>query len=295
MTTFLYKHDIFYADTRAYVNGQPFNISGKVVPLTKTVPMKAKLNDDIEMDDVILGYFVVHAVEPGRALFKTLVAGANENNGDVQNVLDNHRQFLQIFKLGAYESHFTLTLIGVKGTYSILTPRGMEDETRYEVAYYENDETNTALLCAYGAHHEVMSSLAGAGLPPIIAYYMLFLKQEHSGGNVESWMIREFHDEMMLVRHQFYPEVSKEKMLESIKDWQKNPSDYPIAEMSAVYDYGPGVLNGVHLENYLTNQGYELKRDDKGVVTHLVQEGKEPVSVTKEYEDIKFEKGEQAS
>lgn len=275
MTTFLYQNNCFYADTRAYVNGQPFNISGKVVSLDEPIKMKATLDKGsvkpIVLDDIIYGYFITHAVEPGRALFNMLVVSATQLEGSIENVIDNYARFFKEFKLGGYDSHFTLTLIGDKGTYSISNPTSINQDMSYEFSPYVHSVTEARMAMSYGANHEFLTAQIAAGAPVIIAYYKLFLSFVESGGNVESWFLRDFKDGKRLVRREWFPEVTPEKMREAITDWELNRANSPIAEMTAIYVYGPAVLSLSRLERHLEDKGYSVKRDDSGIINGLAQ------------------------
>lgn len=274
MTTFLYQDGCFYSDTRAYFQGQSFNISNKIVPLTEPIQMKATLDKatakPIVLDETIYGYFIVHAVEPGRALFNSLVESAKQHEGHVQGVIDNFGLFLTTFKLASYDAHFSLVLIGGTGTYCISTPMAIGQEMTYEYSPYVDPVTKNDMAMAYGANHEHLTTLVAAGTPAIIGYYTLFLRFIESGGNVEIFRLRQFKDKMFLARDDWYPEVSAEKMRNAIDDWLANPRDLPLAEMSSIYNYGPKLLSSFRLEKYITDQGFSMTYDDRDVLTHLV-------------------------
>jgi hypothetical protein len=284
MTTFLYQDNRFYADTRAFLNGQPFNISGKVVPIEQPIRMKATLDKGsvkpIAMDDTIHGFFIIHAVEPGRALFDTMVESAKQLDGDVQNVVDNHERFIEVFKLAAYSTHFVLTLIGEKGTYSISTPISIDKQNGYDfAAYVMGEDNNRPRAMSYGANHEYMTGLISAGMPPIIAYYSLFLQFNESGGNVECWYMRTLKGKVRLVRDRWFAEASVDEMIDAVDVWRADPKEFPISDMNALHNYGAELLSLYRIEKYLEDQGYAMQRDEAQIVTHLVPKVGKPIDI----------------
>lgn len=284
MTTFHYLSGVFYADTRAFVNGQPFNISGKVVPLKD--PFKANavlIHRDklpVTIDDTILGYFIGHAVTPARALFDAIETAARHNPSDVQTVLQNHARFVETFKLASTEAHFSLHLIGVKGLYTVNMPWNLEQEVTYDYAPYVNEKNPGGVQYSLGANHEILTAYLESSTPIVIGYYMLFLTQPESGGNIESWRIRRRGEEYRLVRHETYLEQSPEDMRKAIEDWQA--SGYrvtPVPDMVGVHTYGPDLMSKWNMESYLSEQGFSMMRDESEIITHLVPRKGQPIDI----------------
>ena len=274
MTTYHCNNGVFYADTRAYVNGQPFNISGKIVPLDDPIVMKATLNKGsvkpIVLNEAIYGYFILHAAEPARALFRTMLESAKTLDGDVQNVLDNHAQFIEVFKLGAYDTHFTLYLIAETGIYTISTPMGVNQECSYIYMPYVNEEYGTVNEISLGANNEWFTAHISAGVDPIIAYYCLFLQYHESGGNIETWKIRTHKGKKMLVRHEFYEEASEDTMRKTINAWrEKGQAAVPVSDLTSIFTWGPPLLSLRLLEDYMTSTGITITENERHVLTHL--------------------------
>lgn len=284
MTTFHYHDGVFYADTRAYVNGQPFNISQKVVPLAEPFEAKAVLFHKaalpVTIDDTILGYFIGHAVQPGRALFAAIETAARHNPSDVQMVLQNHARFVETFKLASTEAHFSLHLIGIKGLYIVTMPWNIEQEVTYDYTPYVSEQYPKGARYSLGANHEILAAYTSAGLPTVVAYYMLFLTQPESGGNIETWRIRRHADRHHLVRHEVYLEQSMTGMQEVIERWQTvGRAAEPVPDMSSVYSYGPDLMSKWNLETYLSRKGFSMMRDDNEIITHLVPTRGKPIDL----------------
>jgi hypothetical protein len=265
MTTYHCSNGVFYADTRAYMNGQSFNISGKIVPLENPIRMKAILNKGTVTP------IVMDAMDPGRALFNTLVESAKVNEGDVQNVLDNHAMFLQVFKLAAYDSHFTLYLIGETGVYTINTPSAIFQETTYFLMPYETKtaDGNKPNDITFGANHEWFTAHISAGVDPVISYYLLFLQFVESGGHIETWKFRMHHGKKLLMRHEFYEEASEAEMHAAVSEWRIKGGSGPVSDMTSIQEWGPAVLSHSLLTQYLETRKFDLIHDDRDILKEV--------------------------
>jgi hypothetical protein len=283
MTTYHYTDGVFYADTRAYMNGQAFNISGKIVPLHIPIKMKATLNKGtvkpIILDEMVYGYFILHAADPGRALFNTMVAAATASDGDVQSVLDNHAMFLETFKLAAFDSHFVLYVIGETGVYSITTPSAIYQETTYTFTPYENEEFGSSNQLAFGANHEWFTAHISAGIDPVIAYYLLFLQHHESGGHIESWKFHSHKGKKALVRYEFFEEVSEKHMKDAVIAYRKDHSQSPVADLSSIFQWGPSVLSSTLITRFMEGKKFKFTYDDRGIVSHVTLPNGETVAL----------------